>query len=192
MSILIIDNYDSFTYNLVHYLEEIQDEPVTVRMNDEITYKEALQYDRIILSPGPGLPDESGQLMPVLKKVLSEKPILGVCLGLQAITEAEGGRLRRLDQVHHGVSREVVVKVRHPLFDHIDDVFTAGRYHSWVADENLFPETLEILATDKNGSIMVIRHKILPVYAVQFHPESILTPSGKQLLRNWLKLTAVD
>ena len=188
--LLLLDNYDSFTYNLSQYLEELLDEEVAVIRNDQLSVGDVEKYDRIVLSPGPGLPNEAGILMPILQKYMREKPILGVCLGHQAITLAFGGQLRQLDEVLHGVSRKVFIQQPgHPLFKGIVNPFEAGRYHSWVPDEAHFPKELAVLACGEDGSIMVLQHQTLPVTGVQFHPESIMTPSGKLLLKNWLQLT---
>ena len=188
--LLLLDNYDSFTWNLRQYLAECTSEEVVVYRNDELQVEDVAQFSRIVLSPGPGLPSESGILLPVIRTYASTRPILGVCLGHQAIAEAFGGKLRQLDQVLHGVVRNVSITQPDPIFDQIPDVFPAGRYHSWVPDEVSFPTALKILATGEDGSIMALRHQKLPVYGVQYHPESVMTPSGKQLISNWLRITA--
>lgn len=188
--LLLLDNYDSFTWNLRQYLAEFTDEEVMVFRNDELSVEDVARFSRIVLSPGPGLPAESGILLPVIRTYAATKPILGVCLGHQAIAEAFGGRLRQLDQVLHGVVRNVKIIKQDPLFDQIPETFPAGRYHSWVPDEDGFPATLKVLATGEEGSIMALRHEVLPVYGVQYHPESVMTPSGKQLISNWLRITA--
>jgi len=195
MKILVFDNYDSFTYNLVHLVEKIIDEKVDVYRNDQIPLEKVQDYDKIILSPGPGLPSEAGMLMPLIKQYAPSKSILGVCLGHQAIGEVFGGRLINLTKVYHGVATPVKIETRHlqnitvneDLFRGISNGFMAGRYHSWVIDPNFFPNCLEVTATDENGYIMAIRHKTLDVLGVQFHPESILTPDGESIMRNWLK-----
>ncbi len=184
--ILVIDNYDSFTYNLVHYLEDLEVE-VLVRRNDEITPGECLDFDAILLSPGPGIPSEAGQLLPIIKFLAGKKPLLGICLGHQAITEVYGGKIINLDKVYHGVST-VMEHYGDPFFKDVDRQFEAGRYHSWAAEEQSFPSDLEITAVDENGQIMALKHKTLPVYGVQFHPESIMTPQGKTMLKNFLEL----
>ncbi len=179
--ILVIDNYDSFTYNLVHYLEDLGCE-VTVKRNDKLTLEEVQPFDKIVLSPGPGIPDEAGLLKPIIKKYAATKSILGVCLGQQAIAEVFGGKIINLDTVYHGVATEIEQKVDDEvLFKGLHKTLTVGRYHSWVVDTNL-PEVLEVTSVDKNGQIMSLRHKTYDVKAVQFHPESVLTPDGKQLL----------
>lgn len=189
--LLLLDNYDSFTYNLVHYLQELMGEEVAVFRNDEIPLEEVARFDRIVLSPGPGLPSESGILLPLVREYAGKIPMLGVCLGHQAITEAFGGKLRRLDGVLHGLVRKVkVTGDQHGFFAGIESPFDTGRYHSWVPDEASFPDELEVIARDDDGCIMALKHRILPVYGVQFHPESVMTPCGKQLLANWLALTA--
>lgn len=189
--LLLIDNYDSFTYNLVHYLQELMGEEVAVCRNDEIGLQEVARFDRIVLSPGPGLPAESGALLPLIRMYADKIPILGVCLGHQAITESFGGQLRRLDGVLHGLVRRVHVTADEcGLFSGIESPFETGRYHSWVPDEASFPDVLQVIARDDDGCIMALRHRELPVYGVQFHPESVMTPCGKKLLSNWLALTA--
>lgn len=186
-NIIVIDNYDSFTYNLVHYLEDLNAK-VTVVRNDEFELDELEQFDKILLSPGPGLPDEAGLLKAVIKKYAETKPILGICLGQQAIGEVFGGSLTNLEKVYHGVATNVRLSVSdESLFDGLGDEFEVGRYHSWVISNNDFPADLEITSTDKNGQIMSIRHKKYDVKGVQFHPESVLTPNGKKILENWLR-----
>jgi anthranilate synthase component 2 len=189
--LLLLDNYDSFTYNLVHYLQELMGEEVAVHRNDQIPLEEVARFDRVVLSPGPGLPAESGIMMPLIRLYAGKIPMLGVCLGHQAITEAFGGGLRRLDGVLHGLVRQVHVTAdEHELFEGIESPFDTGRYHSWVPDEATFPEVLQVIARDDDGCIMALKHRELPVYGVQFHPESVMTPCGKQMLANWLALTA--
>ena len=193
MKILVFDNYDSFTYNLVHLVEKITGVSVEVRRNDEITLEEADVYDRIILSPGPGIPEEAGLLLPMIRAYAARKPILGVCLGHQAIGEAFGANLVNLDRVYHGVALPVQVLTHKgagpaaDLFAGMPDSFAAGRYHSWVIDPKAFPAALEITATDEAGNIMALRHREFDVLGVQFHPESVLTPEGETIMRNWLK-----
>ena len=183
--ILVIDNYDSFTYNLVHYLEEL-DCHVTVKRNDKLTLEEVEPFDKIVLSPGPGIPDEAGLLKPIIKKYAPTKSILGVCLGQQAIGEVFGGSIVNLDTVYHGVATNITITVDdESLFKDLEKKLEVGRYHSWVVDTQL-PSELEATSVDTNGQIMSLRHKKYDVKAVQFHPESVLTPSGKQLLKNWI------
>ena len=185
-NIVIIDNYDSFTYNLVHYLEDL-DCNVTVYRNDEFELDDLHVFDKIVLSPGPGIPDEAGLLKQVIQKYAATKSILGVCLGQQAIGEVFGGNLINLEKVHHGVASLISVCVTNEsLFENLPLQFEVGRYHSWVISNVNFPDDLEITSTDPNGQIMSIRHKKFDVKGVQFHPESILTPNGKQILANWL------
>ncbi len=185
--ILIIDNYDSFTYNLVHYVKEFGKHDVDVFRNDEISLKEANAYRGIILSPGPGLPSEAGNMMTIIDEYASCKRILGVCLGLQAIAEAFAGNLYNLSEVYHGVSHTIeILEPRHYLFEGLPQTIEAGRYHSWMVDKENFPKTLNINAVDDQGRIMALSHKLYDVCAVQFHPESILTPHGKQIIFNWL------
>ncbi|MDQ2718615.1 MAG: aminodeoxychorismate/anthranilate synthase component II [Bacteroidota bacterium] len=193
MKILIFDNYDSFTYNLVHVVEKIIHDKVDVYRNDKISLEEINDYDKIILSPGPGLPVESGLLLPLIKKYASAKSILGVCLGEQAIGEAFGGTLINLKTVYHGVATKIMVNEKRSIFN--NDVFQTlpnelevGRYHSWIVDKENFPDDLEITAEDENGYIMALRHKTFDVQGVQFHPESVLTPMGEKIMRNWLNV----
>ncbi|MDV2446179.1 aminodeoxychorismate/anthranilate synthase component II [Elizabethkingia anophelis] len=187
MKILVFDNYDSFTYNLVQIIEKIVGYSVDVIRNNQITLAEVDQYDKIILSPGPGVPSEAGILLDLIREYAPKKEIFGVCLGQQAIAEAFGGSLINLSEIYHGVATDVqVIKNNTLLFKDLPENFEAGRYHSWaVANEN-FPEELEITAVDDKGMIMALQHKNYNVHAVQFHPESILTPQGETILRNFL------
>tara|TARA_R100001369_G_scaffold21881_1_gene39681 strand:+ start:56694 stop:57269 length:576 start_codon:yes stop_codon:yes gene_type:complete len=183
--ILVIDNYDSFVYNLVHYLEEL-DCQVTVVRNNEVDLDSIEKYDKILLSPGPGIPDEAGLLKEIIIRYAPTKSILGVCLGQQAIGEVFGGKLINLDSVFHGVSTKINVSVENEsLFKHIDNELMVGRYHSWVVDPNL-PGVLEATSFDENGQVMSLRHREFDVKGVQFHPESVLTPMGKQIMKNWI------
>jgi len=185
--ILVIDNYDSFTYNLVHYLEDMDCE-VTVFRNDEFDIEEVKGFDKILLSPGPGIPDEAGLLKTVISTYAPTKSILGVCLGQQAIGEVFGGSLTNLEKVYHGVATNVNVLVADEnLFEGLGKSLEVGRYHSWVVNTEDFPDVLEITSIDDNGQIMSLRHKTFDVRGVQFHPESVLTPHGKKLLENWIK-----
>jgi anthranilate synthase component 2 len=184
--ILVIDNYDSFTYNLVHYLEDLDCE-VTVYRNDEFDIDEIASFDKILLSPGPGIPDEAGLLKAVIQKYAPTKSILGVCLGQQAIGEVFGGTLSNLDKVYHGVATNVKTVVDDELlFEGLEKEFEVGRYHSWVVDASL-PDVLEATSYDENGQVMSLRHRTFDVRGVQFHPESVLTPNGKKILENWVK-----
>jgi anthranilate synthase component 2 len=192
VKILVFDNYDSFTYNLVHLVEKIIHEKVEVHRNDQIPLENIKTYDKIILSPGPGIPEEAGLLLPLIKEYAATKPILGVCLGHQAIGQAFGGSLENLSTVYHGVATPVKVKNEksgtvNPLFEGLPEVLEVGRYHSWIVSEKDFPEELEITARDENGYIMGLQHSSYDVQGVQFHPESVLTPMGEKILRNWLK-----
>jgi anthranilate synthase component 2 len=192
MKILVFDNYDSFTYNLVHLVEKITHEKVDVYRNDQIAMEKVKSYDKIILSPGPGIPEEAGLLLPLIKEYAATKSILGVCLGHQAIGEAFGGTLKNLSTVYHGVATEIGVGsqesgVRSPLFSGLPDRIEVGRYHSWIVSDENFPEELEVTARDDNNYIMALQHKKFDVQGVQFHPESVLTPMGEDILRNWLK-----
>lgn len=185
-NIVVIDNYDSFTYNLVHYLEDLNAK-VTVYRNDEFELEELEKFDKILLSPGPGVPDEAGLLKAVIQKYASSKSILGICLGQQAIGEVFGGNLINLEKVYHGVSSKVKIMKEDTLFNDLPNEFEVGRYHSWVINTEDFPEVLEITAVDENGEIMSIKHTVYDVKGVQYHPESVLTPNGKKILENWLK-----
>ncbi len=185
-NILVIDNYDSFTYNLVHYLEDLNCK-VSVLRNDEFDIEEVAKFDKILLSPGPGLPSDAGLLKEVIQKYAASKSILGVCLGQQAIGEVFGGKLTNLEKVYHGVSSKVQIIVNdEPLFNDLENEIEVGRYHSWVISKENFPDDLEITSIDENGEIMSIRHKFYDVKGVQYHPESILTPNGKKILQNWI------
>lgn len=185
MKILVIDNYDSFTYNLVQYLQELNAE-VTVKRNDKISLKEVDDYDKIVLSPGPGLPDEAGLLKEIIKTYAPTKSILGVCLGQQAIAEVFGGTLTNLKSVYHGVASDIeLTEPDEVLYKNMPKKFSVGRYHSWVVGKDL-PAELIPTSVDAQGEIMSLRHRDFDVRGVQFHPESVLTPLGKQILKNWL------
>tara|TARA_R110001606_G_scaffold236192_1_gene384110 strand:+ start:58917 stop:59504 length:588 start_codon:yes stop_codon:yes gene_type:complete len=187
MKILILDNYDSFTYNLVHLVEKITGNFPTVFRNDEISIADVGNYDMIMLSPGPGIPDEAGILKEVIKTYAGIKPIFGVCLGLQAITEVFGGTIINLDDVFHGVATEMRVTDKNAIiFKDVPETFMAARYHSWAATDEGFPEEIQVTARDEDGLIQAIEHKIFPISAVQFHPESILTDVGEQLVTNFI------
>jgi len=187
MKILVFDNYDSFTYNLVHLVQKITNTKVDVFRNDEIALKKVADYDKIILSPGPGIPIEAGMLLPLIKEYASSKSILGVCLGHQAIGEAFGGKLINLDTVYHGVATNCKLAIEEcRLFAGLPERISVGRYHSWIVSEEDFPAELEITAKDENGYIMGLQHKKYDVQGVQFHPESVLTPDGEAIIRNWL------
>lgn len=189
--ILIFDNYDSFTYNLVHLVENITHEKVDVYRNDKIAMEDIKVYDKIILSPGPGIPSEAGSLLSVIKEYATSKSILGVCLGHQAIGEVFGGKLVNLDTVFHGVATPIHMNKSkgevYPLFKGLPEPLEVGRYHSWIVSDEGFPEELEVTARDDNGYIMALQHKTFDVQGVQFHPESVLTPDGESIMRNWLK-----
>jgi len=186
MKILVFDNYDSFTYNLVHLVEAITGEKTDVYRNDKLPLEDVKKYDKIILSPGPGIPSEAGELLPLIKAYAPTKSILGVCLGHQAIGESFGAELVNLSTVFHGVATPVEVLRHDGVFQGLPNEIEVGRYHSWVISENDFPNELEITARDKSGMIMALRHKKYDVTGVQFHPESVLTPDGEKMLRNWL------
>lgn len=187
MKILILDNYDSFTYNLVQYIQELIGQKVDVFRNDAISLKAVGAYDKIILSPGPGLPKDAGIMPALIKKYAPTKHILGVCLGHQAIGEAFGGTLHNIEKVYHGVATPIkIVDANAILFRGIRTKITVGRYHSWIVESHNFPSELQITAVDDYGTIMAMRHRKYNVHGVQFHPESILTPFGKAILRNFL------
>lgn len=187
MKILVIDNYDSFVYNLVHYLEELDCE-VTVWRNDQFHLDDVAVYDKILLSPGPGIPEEAGLLKAVIETYANKKPILGVCLGQQAIGEVFGGSLINLKKVFHGVATSATILVKdEPLFKDLDRIIEIGRYHSWVVSHENFPDVLEITSVDEHNQIMSLRHRVFDVRGVQFHPESVLTPKGKQMIKNWVE-----
>jgi anthranilate synthase component II len=191
MKILVFDNYDSFTYNLVHLVEKILHQRVDVYRNDELPLEKVKEYDKIILSPGPGIPEEAGQLLPLIKEYAASKSILGVCLGHQAIGQAFGGKLVNLSTVYHGVATPITLQTENTdmgnvLFTGLPTQIEVGRYHSWIVSEEGFPDDLEITARDANNYIMALQHKKFDVRGVQFHPESVLTPMGERVLRNWL------
>lgn len=192
MKILVFDNYDSFTYNLVHLVEKITHIKAEVYRNDQIPLEKVKDFDKIILSPGPGIPEEAGLLLPLIKEYAATKSILGVCLGHQAIGQSFGGTLVNLSTVYHGVATSVKVKsekskVKSFLFNGLPDLIEVGRYHSWVVSTENFPAELEVTAEDENGMIMALQHKTYDIQGVQFHPESVLTPMGEEILKNWLK-----
>lgn len=184
-NVLVIDNYDSFVYNLVHYLEAL-DCKVVVRRNDLVTLDEVNDFDKILLSPGPGVPEQAGLLKEIIQKYAPFKSIFGVCLGQQAIGEVFGGELVNLHQVYHGIATPVTLLEDDILFKNMPRTFNVGRYHSWVV-KNPLPEVLVATSVDENGQIMSLRHKKYDVRGVQYHPESVLTPLGKQILQNWIE-----
>ncbi len=185
--ILLFDNYDSFTYNLLHILKELGAD-VEVHRNDRISLEEVERFDKILLSPGPGIPDEAGILLPLIRRYAPTKSILGVCLGEQAIGEAFGAKLVNLAKVHHGECSDIRVTAGDPLFAGLEGGFRAGRYHSWVVSREGFPDCLEITAEDmEERQVMALRHRVYDVRGIQFHPESVLTPKGKTIIENWLK-----
>lgn len=184
--ILLIDNYDSFTYNLVHLIKSLGHE-VEVRRNDAIAIGEVDAFDKILLSPGPGIPSEAGLLTEIVRHYASTKSILGVCLGHQAIGEVFGALLVNLKEVHHGVASQILVTGDDLLFNGLGSSFEAGRYHSWAVSAEDFPDELEVTALDASGEIMALRHKRYDVRGVQFHPESVLTPMGPKIMQNWLE-----
>ncbi len=190
MKILLFDNYDSFTYNLYQCIRKSTKDSVDVYRNDTISLDKIAEYDKIILSPGPGLPAESGILLPLIREFASSKSILGVCLGHQAIAECFGGKLELLETVYHGVATSIEInghaKKRNDLYKNLHSALQVGRYHSWIVSKENFPEELEITATDSEGTIMGLQHKKYDIQGVQFHPESIMTPEGNQMITNFL------
>jgi len=187
LKILVFDNYDSFTYNLVHLVEKILHQKVDVYRNDQLPLEKVKDYDKIILSPGPGIPEEAGLLLPLIKEYAATKSILGVCLGQQAIGEAFGGKLVNLSTVYHGVATNCKIDTaKSKLFKGLPGEIEVGRYHSWIVSDENFPAELEVTARDDNNYIMALQHKKYDVQGVQFHPESVLTPKGEEILRNWL------
>jgi anthranilate synthase component 2 len=188
MKILVIDNYDSFTYNLVHCIKNITKKMPDVKRNDKITTQEALLYDKILLSPGPGIPDEAGNLKDIIKTCAPEKHLLGVCLGMQAIAEVFGGTLTNLNKVYHGVASPIHKTNEYDsIFNNIPDTFDGTRYHSWIVNKNNLPDNLKITAVDDKNMIMAIKHSELNIKGVQFHPESILTEYGGLIIKNWIE-----
>lgn len=186
--ILIFDNYDSFTYNLVHLVRELGETDIEVHRNDKISLDELDRFDKIILSPGPGIPEEAGLLLPLIRRYAPTKSILGVCLGHQAIGEAFGATLENLKEVYHGVQTPVEIIADDPLFSGLPREIEVGRYHSWVVNPSGFPDGLEVTARDASGQIMALRHKSYDVRGIQFHPESVLTPEGHTIIRNFLHI----
>jgi len=187
MKILVIDNYDSFTYNLVHALKKFEGVAVEVKRNDEVAEGEPDLYDKIVFSPGPGLPEEAGSMLSIIKNYAGKKPMLGVCLGHQAIGESFGGTLQNMNNVLHGIATPITVVSKSYLFNGLPDTFDAGRYHSWIVEKESLPSVLEITSTDKEGRIMSFQHREFDIQGVQFHPESILTPLGEKILENWVR-----
>ena len=186
-SILIIDNYDSFTYNLVHLLEEIPGIEVIVRRNDALEPKDAAMFDGILFSPGPGLPGEAGKMPELIRYFKLNKPMLGVCLGHQAIGEAFGGQLQNLERVYHGIQSTIsITQNQTGLFKKMPSKISVGRYHSWVVSQTRVPTDFRVTALAEDDTIMAMEHVSLPIYGVQFHPESIMTPEGKQIIENWI------
>lgn len=187
--LLVLDNYDSFTYNLVHLLRDIGVAHLDVFRNDKISVQEAQSYDKIVLSPGPGIPEEAGNMLDIIKACANTTSILGVCLGHQAIAEAFGGTLFQMAQVMHGRETPIsLLSTEDPLFAGISSPFLVGRYHSWAVQRNNLPDCLVPTAEDEHGILMALCHKTLRIWGVQFHPESVMTPAGKRMLQNWLSL----
>ncbi len=187
MKILLLDNYDSFTYNLMHAVKELGYPDVEVHRNDKISLDQVARFDKIILSPGPGIPSEAGLLLPIIERYAPTKSILGVCLGHQAIGEAFGAQLENLTDVYHGVQTPVEITQPDMLFEGLEPEQQVGRYHSWVVSPEGFPDSLEVTAMSQEGQIMALRHRCYDVRGIQFHPESVLTPQGKEMLSNFLK-----
>ena len=187
MRIILIDNYDSFTYNLLHVIEEVSDVEVVVKRNDQLSMDEVDEFDAIVLSPGPGVPSQAGLLLPVIRRYADTKPMLGVCLGHQAIAEAFGGSLINLSDVFHGVESDIRVVKPSVIFENMESVQQVGRYHSWVVNVDSLPSCLEVTAVSDEGQIMGLQHVERSIYGIQFHPESILTPEGKKMISNFIK-----
>ncbi|MGH1337404.1 MAG: anthranilate synthase component II [Aureispira sp.] len=188
MKLLVIDNYDSFTYNLVQYLRELAPTSIEVVRNDQIALEAITAYDAIVLSPGPGLPEQAGLLLDIIKTYAGRKPILGICLGHQAIGQVFGASLQNLTKVYHGLATPIELLTTTGIFEGQTSPLTVGRYHSWVVKEQTLPNCLEVLAKDEQGQIMAFQHQKHPTVGLQFHPESVLTPTGKALLNNFLQL----
>lgn len=186
--ILVIDNYDSFTYNLVHYIEAITQNSCDVRRNNEVEVQDIDSYSHLVFSPGPGLPEEAGKMIEIIKRYTETKKILGVCLGHQALGVAFGGKLKNLSQVFHGVETKITKTKEDELFKNIPNQFEVGRYHSWVIEKTSLPDCFDITSLDENGEIMSISHKTLTIKGVQFHPESIMTSTGMTMMKNFLEL----
>ena len=187
MKILVLDNYDSFVYNLVHYIKQLGYEDVDVYRNDKISLEEIAQYDKIVLSPGPGIPEEAGIMIELIKHYADSKSILGVCLGHQAIAEAFGSELENMDEVLHGVGNTITVIEDDIIYKGIPNEFEVGRYHSWQVKKDTLGDTFKLTSVDENGNVMSMRHKTLDVVGVQYHPESVLTEHGLTIVENWLK-----
>lgn len=188
MRIAVIDNYDSFTYNLVHLLREHPEVELSIFRNDKFQISDLEEYDKILLSPGPGIPSEAGLLMETIATYAGKKPILGICLGHQAIGEYFGGQLENLSEVYHGIQSEIEVNTETSLFKDMKDKIKVGRYHSWIISQQKLPECLQVIAKDSEGQIMAIQHQELNILGMQFHPESVLTPEGKEMINNWINL----
>ncbi len=186
MKVLLLDNYDSFTYNLKQLITQFGELQLDILKNDQLTLEEVKKYDKIVLSPGAGLPKEAGIMPDIIREYGSEKPILGICLGHHAIAEVYGAKLFNLEQAVHGIARETTVLKQDLLFDSLEKQFKVGLYHSWAVSDDDFPDDLEIIARSEMGIIMALRHKVFNVKSLQFHPESILTPQGKRMVWNWL------
>lgn len=188
MKLLIIDNYDSFTYNLVQYFREIVGETIDVCRNDQIKLEAIDKYDVIVLSPGPGLPQDAGLLLDIIKTYAGRKAILGICLGHQAIGQVFGAKLTNITKVYHGVATPIQILKHEGLFEGQKEELIVGRYHSWIVDQADLPDSLEVLAVDQEGQIMAMQHRERPILGMQFHPESVLTPNGKTLLKNFINV----
>jgi anthranilate synthase component 2 len=185
--ILLVDNYDSFTFNLLHSLEKNEGVKVTVVRNDNLLNLDLHKFDKIVLSPGPGLPSEAGQLLAFIEKTYLKKPILGICLGHQALGEFFGAKLKNLSNVLHGVKLETTISNASGIFEYFPEKIETGHYHSWVLSEHEFPKDLIITARNAHGGIMAFAHNKLNIVGIQFHPESVLTPLGDLIISNWLK-----
>ena len=189
MRILVIDNYDSFTFNLVHYIEQSCDDEVVVKRNDEITLDEANDFHQFVISPGPGLPQEAGITIPIIQHFAPTKKILGVCLGHQAMAVAFGGGLKNLPEVNHGVARPTFLMAQDEIFFDLPSSFLSARYHSWAIDEQTLPDAFVVTAVDDRKEIMAMKHRQYNLRSVQFHPESVLTEHGLRIIQNWIHRT---
>ena len=186
--ILLIDNFDSFTFNLYHYLEELWSGKIAVKRNNDLKLEEVMKFHKIVISPGPGLPEQAGNLLPILKEIKFKKKILGICLGMQAIAQVFDSKLINLKDIVHGQSSNLnVLKKNHLLYRNLPKRFKVGRYHSWAVNPDQLSKDLIVTAKDEHGNIMSLMHKDLPIYAVQYHPESVLSEFGKEIIKNWLK-----
>jgi anthranilate synthase component 2 len=188
MKVLLLDNYDSFTYNIAQIINQTNICKLDIIKNDKIEIKQVAFYDKILLSPGPDIPKKSGKMMQIIEQFYDKIPILGICLGMQAIVQCFGGDIYNMKNIFHGIKENITIRNNSLIFSGLDNTFTAGLYHSWAVSKKNFPKELKITALSSKGIIMAIEHNDFPVYGVQFHPESYMTPKGKKIIENWLKL----